>query len=73
MPDAIRQQRSFLNAVEAALAEEDEGYARYRRTGQRVHDNAAYRAAPLEYDESGFPLPQHRPGFAKRVARLLGT
>jgi hypothetical protein len=28
---------------------------------------------PLEYDESGFPLPQDRPGFAQRVARLLNA
>ena len=26
---------------------------------------------PLEYDKNGFPLPQRRAGFVKRVARLL--
>jgi hypothetical protein len=28
---------------------------------------------PLQYDESGFPLPQHRGTFAERVRRLLSV
>ena len=28
-------------------------------------------ARPLEFDESGFPVPQAAPSFLKRVARLL--
>jgi hypothetical protein len=71
MDDREPSQR-FLRAVEAALAEEDEGYARYRRARRRVKDDVQFRPAPLEYDESGFPLPQHRPGLARRVARMLG-
>jgi hypothetical protein len=28
---------------------------------------------PLQYDESGFPIPQHRGTFAERVRRLLSV
>jgi hypothetical protein len=28
-------------------------------------------AAPMQYDESGFPIPQRPPTFADRVRRLL--
>jgi hypothetical protein len=63
------QQRAFLQAVEGLLAQEDAGYARYRRVRRRRTDPPR----PLEYDESGFPLPQQRPGFAQRVARILSA
>jgi hypothetical protein len=32
---------------------------------------AEHRARPLEFDESGFPIPQPVPGFAQRVRRLI--
>ena len=73
MADSTQSPRSLLSAVEAALAAEDEGYARYRRSRQRTGENATYRPAPLSYDESGFPIPQHRAGLTDRVARLLGA
>lgn len=65
--------RDFLRAVEGLLAEEDEGYARYRRSRRRAKQQRSEVPRPLEYDESGFPLPQDRPGFAQRVARLLNA
>jgi hypothetical protein len=71
MTDRIspRGDRAFLRAVEGLLAQEDAGYARYQRTRRRPTAGAR----PLEYDESGFPLPQQRPGFAQRVARILNA
>ena len=71
MADQTPQQRAVLRAVEGLLAEEDETYARYRRSRRRT--TRADLPRPLEYDESGFPLPQDRPGFAQRVARLLNA
>jgi hypothetical protein len=59
--------------VEAALSEEA-GAERYRRSqvdARRGRTNAADRARPMEFDESGFPLPQRSPSFVERVARLL--
>jgi hypothetical protein len=73
MAELERSQRRFLRAVEAALAEEDQGYARYRRARRRVKDDMHFRPAPLAYDESGFPLPPERPGLARRVARMLNS
>ena len=49
------------------------GYRRWQREESRRRANDARRAGPVEFDESGFPLPQRRPGFAKRVARLLSV
>lgn len=72
MPERQRT-ASFLAAVEAALAKEDEGYAHYRRARRRIKDDARFRPGPLEYDESGIPLPSERPGLARRVSRLLNT
>lgn len=73
MADRERSQTRFLRAVEAALAEEDRGYAHYRRARRRLKDDTLFRPAPLAYDESGFPLPPERPGLARRVARMLGS
>jgi hypothetical protein len=67
------QQRAFLRVVEGLLAEEDAAYARYRRTQHDAKHRLAAPPRPLEYDESGFPLPQQRPGFAQRVARILNA
>jgi hypothetical protein len=72
MADQTPHPRSFLRAVEGLLAEEDQTYARYRRSRRRTKQRPD-TARPLEYDESGFPLPQDRPGFAQRVARLLNA
>jgi hypothetical protein len=32
---------------------------------------APNRARPLEFDESGFPIPQGTPGLAQRIGRLI--
>jgi hypothetical protein len=73
MADQISQPQAVLRAVEGLLAEEDEGYARYQRSRRRAKQRHPELARPLEYDESGFPLPQDRPGFAQRVARMLNA
>jgi hypothetical protein len=47
---------------------------RYRRSQGLARNgtrDAAGRAHPLEFDESGFPIAQSRPSFVERVARLL--
>jgi hypothetical protein len=69
------ERRSELGeALETAL---NDGAAaeRYRRSqidARRGRLNAAQSARPLEFDESGFPIPQRAPSFVERVARLLG-
>ena len=43
-----------------------------RRRSDRYGDRVArVRAHPLEFDESGFPLPQHEDSMVGRVRRLL--
>lgn len=73
MAEERQRTGSFLAAVEAALAQEDEGYARYRRGRRRIKHDGQFRPGPLEYDESGFPLPSQRSGLRNRVSRLLST
>jgi hypothetical protein len=67
------RERETRDALEEFLAEQ-EGYARYRRSqweATRGRASDARRPRPLEFDETGFPIPQTPPGFAKRVARLI--
>jgi hypothetical protein len=80
MADEARQrneahQQEVLHAVEVLLSD-GSGYAGYRRrqreAGRRGATDAR-GARPREFDESGFPLPQGRNGFARRVARLLNV
>jgi hypothetical protein len=68
-------QQDVLHAVEALISQRAAyaGYRRWQREESRRRANDARRAGPLEFDESGFPLPQRRPGFAQRVARLLSV
>jgi hypothetical protein len=73
MAEQTAPPRAFLRAVEGLLAEEDQGYARYRRSRRRTKQKRSEMPRPLEYDESGFPLPQDRPAFAQRVARMLNA
>ena len=66
-------QRELRYAVDAAL-NELAGAAEYRRSQRaatRRSADAPDRAHPLEFDESGFPIPQRQPSFVQRVARLL--
>jgi hypothetical protein len=60
-------QQDVLEAVELLLSQQPRRPARteaIRRTGN---------GRPIQYDESGYPIPQDRPNFAKRVARLLNV
>ena len=67
------RQRGLDDAVWTALSEQA-AVERYRRSQAQVRRgsaDAAGGARPLEFDESGFPIPQRGAGFATRVARLL--
>jgi hypothetical protein len=68
-------QRKLGFALEAAVPDrrdaEQNGGARRRVKPGRATDPD--RAHPLEFDESGFPIPQDNPSFAARVARLLNS
>jgi hypothetical protein len=64
--------RGLQNAVKAIL--DDEAGAEQYRQAQREATSGnrdADGARPLEFDESGFPIPQRRASFVERVARLL--
>lgn len=65
-------QSSSRDALEAALQEwaGRDRYARAQMPATRGTGTSA-GAHPLEFDESGFPIPQNNRGFVKRVARLL--
>jgi anti-sigma regulatory factor (Ser/Thr protein kinase) len=67
-----QQRRLSVHAVGAFLAEEA-GAASYRRAQRDALRGRVTRsgARPLEFDESGFPIPQRASGFVERVARLL--
>jgi hypothetical protein len=67
-------QRELLDAVEAALHEQSAAgrYQRSQRDATSRRD-AVPGARPLEFDESGFPIPQRSPSFVKRVAQLLSV
>jgi len=68
-----RHGRRFAQLVGAFL-DEEAGVASYRRAQHvalRRRGRSATAPGPLEFDESGFPLPQKTPGFVERVARLL--
>ena len=66
-------QRDLGDALEAALREQarDERYARSPLQAARGGADPSGQAHPLEFDESGFPIPQAKPSFRTRVARLL--
>ena len=65
------RRRRLDDAVRTALSEQA-ALERYRRSqARRRSADLAGRARPLEFDESGFPIPQRSAGFAARVARLV--
>ena len=67
------QKRSWLAGTGHAHGELT-SMERYRRSQRLASDGgprAADRPHPLEFDESGFPIPQRSPTFIDRVARLL--
>jgi hypothetical protein len=47
------------------------GYPSREREARSGGARSTDGARPLEFDESGFPIPQRNPSFAERVARLL--
>jgi hypothetical protein len=72
MRDEARE-RELEEAMQAALREQAAAQ-RYRLNQVEATSGRAGAtdgARPLEFDESGFPVPQGNPGFARRVARLL--
>ncbi len=72
MSDQARQ-RELRDVVEQALREQL-ATERGRRQQLEMTSGGAPRgegARPIEFDESGFPLPQRNPSFVQRVARLL--
>jgi hypothetical protein len=48
-------------------------YGRLQQEATSGEAEGAERAHPLAFDESGFPIAQPWPSFAKRVARLLSA
>jgi hypothetical protein len=69
MTDQVRR-RNLGDALETALANQA-GAERYQRYQQRTRRGRVDGPRPMEFDESGFPLPQRNPGFVERVTRLL--
>jgi hypothetical protein len=67
------QQREVDHVIAAALREQAdaEKYRRHQRRARAGGAGASDGARPLEFDESGFPVPQRTPGFVQRVTRLL--
>lgn len=72
MSDQARP-RQLGDAVERALSEQLAA-ERYRQRQLKVTGGSARTtdgARPMEFDESGFPIPQRNPSFVQRVARVL--
>jgi hypothetical protein len=67
------EMRQWRNAVEEALEEQDgaERYELRQREMRRGRDRADGGPRPLEFDNSGFPIPQSIPRFMQRVGRLI--
>jgi hypothetical protein len=70
MPQQPRP-REASRAMKPASLSGAERYQRYQREATSGNRRASNGARPLEFDESGFPVPQRGPGFFERVARLL--
>jgi hypothetical protein len=66
------ENRALRGAVEAIL-DDQAGAEKYRQAQREATsgNRDADGARPLEFDESGFPIPQRRTSFVERVARLL--
>ena len=65
--------RPWRTSVERALAENAarQQYEQRLREIRRGPRRSEERPRPLEFDESGFPIPQPAGGFVQRVGRLL--
>jgi hypothetical protein len=66
-------QRASGDALATGLREQAgaERYQRRQRQVRRGRGAAVDHPRPLEFDKSGFPIPQRTPSFVARVARLL--
>jgi len=67
------ERRRWRDAVDDAL-NTSEGAERYQQRQREIRRGRARANAgprPLEFDESGFPLPQPTPGFMQRIGRLI--
>jgi hypothetical protein len=67
------QMRRWRDAVEDALTAQQkfDGYERRQWELTRGKSRANDGPRPLEFDASGFPIPQPRPRFAQRIGRLV--
>jgi hypothetical protein len=67
--------RELGNAVTVARSEQlgVQSYRRARTQARRGRAGDVDSASPLEFDESGFPIPQRNHSFLARVARLLSS
>jgi hypothetical protein len=63
------RQRRLTDAQWARVGAER--YERHQREFRNGTARGSNGARPLQFDESGFPIPQRNPGFVERVARLL--
>jgi hypothetical protein len=68
--DRFNRARSLQPPELAASARAARAALRVRESNRRARDTASF-GRPLEYDESGFPIPTSPPTFAERVRRLL--
>jgi hypothetical protein len=72
MSNQARQRE--LGAAQEFVLSARAGAERYGRRQREARSGGARStdgARPLEFDKSGFPIPQRNPGFVERVARLL--
>lgn len=72
MSDQVRP-RQLRDAVERVLSEQRaaERYRQRQRKVTRGSTRTTDGARRVEFDESGFPIPQRNPSFVQRLARLL--
>ncbi|HEX2232298.1 MAG TPA: hypothetical protein VHG69_02920 [Thermoleophilaceae bacterium] len=67
------KRRHWRDAVDDALnaSERADRYQQRQREIRRGRGRANDGPRPLEFDESGFPIPQPIPGFMQRIGRLI--
>ena len=71
---AIDRRRVVATPAQLAALSDAAAAERYQRRQREIRRGKGRddeRPGPQEYDRSGFPIPQSRPSFVKRVARLL--
>ena len=63
--------RAMEASIESALGRER--YARRQHEARRGSANREDVARPLEFHESGFPVPQRAPTFFERLTRVRSS